>query len=252
MNLLVTHNTINSPALEKKASELGVNILFQSLISTIPLPLSEKEITSFEELKAPTGVLFTSANGVEYFFDALEKISISLTHLRFFTSGEKTTAALVSKGVTPSASSVIGGEQGVRLIDAHNFNGLSTIVYVTSEKAENGIPEFIDEYGIECKRINIYTIEEEKTEVLLPICDMLCNNEIGTVFFTSPSSVKVYFNLIESEPKCNKERLLAVERVAAIGDVTGRALEQRGLTPLYVGKGRSLEYELLRCLETVA
>jgi len=252
VNLLVTHNTISSPALEKKASELGVNILFQSFISTVSLPLSHKDITFFEEINAPVGVLFTSANGVEYFFNAIEKIPNALTHLRFFTSGEKTTAALVNKGVSPSASSVIGGEKGVRLIDTSNFNGLSTIVYVTSEKAENDISEFIGKYDIDFKRINFYTVEDMKPEVLLPIKNMLCNNKIGTVFFTSPSSVKAFFNLIESEPKCNKERLLEVVGVAAIGDVTRRALEKHSISPLYIGEGRSLEYELLRCLEKVA
>jgi uroporphyrinogen III methyltransferase/synthase len=187
-----------------------------SLINTRALQVD------FSHLSEMTWAVFTSANGVEYFFRALKERKIDLRkimHLKFAVIGPGTKKALWKQGFDcdymPDAFSSEDMADGfLPLLNEKDYIGL-----FRAKEASNVLPEAFQKNGqIRFEEIPLYDtiIEERKKEELLR---QLPN--IDYLTFASSSAVNAF-------AKMTKDYHGQMPEIISIGPVTTKTLEECG------------------------
>jgi uroporphyrinogen III methyltransferase/synthase len=182
--------------------------------------------TALERLASYTWIVFTSANGVRFFFRRLREIGRDLRDLkdvRICTIGPATAAAIEGMGVRVDLvpDSYIS-EGVVRAFEKHNLNGLKVLL-PRAETARDVIPDGLSGLGAAVDVVPVYrTVASDcKKEELAPL---LAAGEVDVVTFTSPSTVTHFMDIMGEG-----FTLPPQVRTACIGPVTAAALKKAGL-----------------------
>ncbi|WP_248927432.1 uroporphyrinogen-III C-methyltransferase [Paenibacillus hamazuiensis] len=183
-------------------------------------------------------VMFTSANGVEYFFQRLKELKIdirALANARIAAVGPKTAAALESRGLMiDMLPAKFQAETLFETIQTELKAG-QRVLLPTADIAREELPKRLKELGLEVTEIDIYenvVCHDGGAEVI----DMLQNRAIRIVTFTSSSTVtnllKVLGDLGVEQPL----ELLKGCEVACIGPVTAQTAQEAGLNVTYIAE----------------
>jgi uroporphyrinogen III methyltransferase/synthase len=214
-----------------RLSELGAECVEFPTIEVIP-PLSWKELDrTIENLESYQWLVFTSVNGVRYFFDRLQdsgKDARNLKGISIAAIGPKTADAVRSRGVQPDlVPEEYRAEAVVEAFRKHRVKGLRILLPRAAE-AREVLPEQLEEMGASVQVVEAYRTVRPggaKDEVRA----MLEKGGIHMVTFTSSSTVNNFMEMFEGE---GEELLKWMEKVAVacIGPVTAKTAEERGLT----------------------
>jgi uroporphyrinogen-III synthase len=201
----------------------GVPVLFPTIRlvppdDTGPLDREIGRITSFD------WVLFTSANAARFFRERADRLGLSSWpgSVRAASVGPGTTRALESLGVPVLLTAETHTGEG--LFEALRPHGVAgkRFLLPRAEEGRETLPELIAREGGEVVAVVAYRNglaerEESAAEEIVSRPPDVCT-------FASPSSFR---NLFELLGEAKAREMLGRSRIAVIGEVTRRAVEQR-------------------------
>ncbi len=215
-----------SPSMVRRLSPLlkeeGAEAISFSLIRTQKLdgPEWDQALGTLGEYQ---WIVFTSANGVEYFFEKLKesrKDIRTLSHIRFAVIGDGTRTALENHGIfcdfIPTAYS---SEDMAKAIIPHIQKG-EKILLLRAEEANQVLPDALSKAGIAHTCVALYhtVTDERKAEELKRLVKM-----VDYITFASSSAVRAFVSMVGD--------LEAVKgKYISIGPVTTKTAEKLGLT----------------------
>jgi uroporphyrinogen III methyltransferase/synthase len=182
--------------------------------------------------------IFTSVNGVEYFFRRLKELGLdirSLVKARVAAIGPKTAEALRDRGLVPDLlPAKFQGTDLLATIERELRPG-QKVLLPTADIARDYLPLRLKELGLDVTEVDVYenVLEVEDGEV---VAELLRNHDIHIVTFTSSSTVT---NLIEALKRLGVEdpiSLLQGLQIACIGPKTAETLQQVGLSITYMAE----------------
>ncbi len=203
----------------KKLQNLGAEVIELPAISTVPMDFT----LDLAEINSAEVIAFTSARGVECFFDKLkaDKIDIrKLSHIKFAVVGSSTRKSLENYGII--ADFMPSKYDGTSLGQVIETKG-KVLIYRALEGAM-GLCETLKEKGIEYKDIAVYkTIYNKANQLVINELkqgvDYLC--------FTSASTVIGCINAVED---------VDVKEIPAlcIGEMTYNEAKKQGFVHLHM------------------
>jgi uroporphyrinogen III methyltransferase/synthase len=212
-------------------SELGAECVEFPTIEVIP-PSSWKELDrAIGNLESYQWLVFTSVNGVKYFFERLEDSGQDVRNLkgiRIAAIGPKTADAIHGKGVKPDlVPEEYRAEAVVEAFRKHRVAG-SRILLPRAAEAREVLPQELEKMEATVEVVEAYRTvkpEGDRDEIRA----MLGKGDIHMVTFTSSSTVNNFMEMFEGE---SDQLLKWMEKVtvACIGPVTAKTAEERGLS----------------------
>jgi len=211
-------------------SELGAECVEFPSIEVVPPPSWQELDRAIGNLETYQWLLFTSVNGVKYFFDRLEvsgQDARNLKGIRVAAIGPKTADAIREKGVRPDlVPEEYRAEAVVEAFRKYGVKGLKILLPRAAE-AREVLPQELEKMGATVEVVEAYRTVRPKG-AKDEIRAMLEKGDIHMVTFTSSSTVNNFMEMFEEEG----DRLLKwMEKltVACIGPVTAKAAEEKGL-----------------------
>ena len=184
----------------KRAIEIqGGKVYAQSLLKLVPQPLNGFPKTEW--------IFFTSKNGVRYFFEQSPKLK---KNTKIAAIGQSTAQAIRQYGHSPA---YVG--RGINTSNiAQEFTQIAANQSVLMPQARHAI---VNVRNIIAQKAKVHPLTVYNNEPLtsfdIPVCDLLV--------FTSPMNAQTYFAKYDLQPH---------QKVIAIGQTTGKALETLGIT----------------------
>lgn len=203
----------------------GADVVPVPLIEIVP-PVDfgdmDRAITAVDDYD---WIIFTSVNGVQYFFDRLRAVgkdARALAGVRIAAIGPATAAALEAHGI--SADAMPESYVSEAMVDL--FSGMAMtgkrILLPRAAEARDVIPRGLTAMGARVDVVEAYQSIPSKG-VKEKVTELFAGNAVDVVTFMSPSAVRVFSRAVDGE------NLPAGVMCAAIGPVTAAALEEAGL-----------------------
>jgi uroporphyrinogen III methyltransferase / synthase len=229
--ILITRTREQASDLVARLEDLGAECVEWPTISLAPpdswqdLDLELKRLADYQWL------LFTSINAVKFFFNRLFAVGRDVRDLkgvRLAVVGTTTAEVLRTYGlVADLVPAEFTGEGLARALVAQGVRG-SKILLPRALEAREILPRLLREAGAELRVVPVYqnTRPEGKTEQLRAL---FSEKKIDVVTFTSSSTVTNFLYMLNAAEPRELSLLLAGVRIAAIGPVTARTVEEAGL-----------------------
>ncbi|WP_297228101.1 uroporphyrinogen-III C-methyltransferase [uncultured Desulfovibrio sp.] len=227
-SVVVTRAREQASGLAQELGRLGADVIQCPTIEISPLPDYAELDAAIARLSEYAWLIFTSVNGVRWFWKRLEaagKDSRALGLCRVAAIGPATAEALESRGIRPDfiperyvAEGVVEG-----LLARGKVDGVRMLL-PRAAKAREVLPDELRKAGARVDVISAYeTIPAatRKDEVL----DRIQAGTLDCITFGSSSTVENFLSLIPAETL----RAHPDVRLAAIGPVTAKTLEAHGL-----------------------
>ncbi len=229
-NIVITRARAQASSMVAALNKLGAQcieiptIRIEAPDDITPLKESIKNIKNYDWL------VFTSVNGVKFFFDtlfAMGKDVRALGHLEFACIGPVTKERLADYGIISDILPETYRAESV----ADAFSNVDVkgkkVLLPRAKKARTILPEELDKMGAIVDEVTAYEtgLCEDGKEQLTTLLE---NNEIDAVTFTSSSTVSNFMSLLESK---DAQSLLKDVVVASIGPVTSDTARSFGIEP---------------------
>ncbi|MFO7817381.1 MAG: uroporphyrinogen-III C-methyltransferase [Thermodesulfobacteriota bacterium] len=228
--VVITRARQQASGLVSRLEEFGACCLQFPTISIEPLPDYSEVDAAISDLDSHDWLVFTSVNGVKYFWDRLRKANLdtrALGYVRVAAIGPATAVALQQIGIYPDfvpekyvAESVV---QGLLKLGVKN----SSVLIPRAREAREVLPRELEKSGARVRVLPVYeTHLAEKEE---DPGQTLGQADIDYVTFTSSSTVRNFFSLVSPEyiQKCLDRGTC----LACIGPVTADTLREFGFEP---------------------
>lgn len=225
--IVITRAIKQSSELADMLSKYGANIIKIPTIETIP-PTSWKRMDSaIQNLKKYDWIIFTSENGVRYFFNRLfqyGKDKKELNKIKICAIGPKTAREIERLGLNVDIiPDNYQAEAVVSLLIRRKIKG-KKILLPRAKVARDVIPKELTKMGAKIDVVEAYrTIKPKKLDKLNEIYGL---KNIDVITFTSSSTAK---NFVEIVGKRRSQKLLKDVSIAAIGPITKKTVEDFGL-----------------------
>jgi uroporphyrinogen III methyltransferase/synthase len=223
-------------------SDRGADCVEFPTIEILP-PLNWEGLDrAIESLEGYDWIIFTSVNGVEYFFKRLyelEKDARSLKETRIGAIGPKTAEGVWGKGIR---TDLIPNEYRAEAV-VEEFKKLGTrelsILLPRAAGARDVLPEGLRKMGFLVDVVETYrtSIPESGTR---DVRAMLMEGDLDMVTFTSSSTVTNFMSLFREEGDQLKEWMERVD-VACIGPITAGTAQECGLKVSLVPETYTIE-----------
>ena len=213
----------------KALSELGARCLLYPAIKIIPPASWEALDKAIEELSEYNWILFTSVNGVRYFFERLnaaKKDARQLKGIKVGVIGPKTSEALMDKGIRPDIMPEKYLAEGIIEELKRFYLKGKKVLLPRPVNARDYLPKKLSDLGAVIQEVEAYkTVKPEYSED--NINDLVRGGRIDVITFTSPSAVSNFIDLFEGKPIYNK---ISEAKIACIGPITAQKAIDKGLT----------------------
>jgi uroporphyrinogen III methyltransferase/synthase len=234
LRVLVTRARSQASELAQKIDELGGEPYEFPVIET-RLPESPEAAKAVREaLAEPESydwVVFTSVNGVDYFFRWLNSIESDIRRFhraRFAAVGPKTAEALAVRGVRAQVLPEQFRAEGLLESLADRIKPGQKALLPRGNLAREMLPRELERLGIRAVEMDVYeTVPTESRDPFL--LEMIQNREIHAVTFTSSSTVVSLLDALRRLGAEKPAELLRDVDIACIGPVTARTAEEHGL-----------------------
>ena len=194
--VIVTRARTSASVLSEQLKELGCYVLETPCIRIVPLLQNTQnnvELTNaIENIKNYSWLVFTSGTGVDLFFDYLSDINFDirkLHHIKFAAVGSETKRTIQKRGIfvdyTPEQYN--GRELAKGLLSQIQKD--EKILIARAKTGSEEILEIFTNNGIDFENIALYDTLYE-TGQYDNVAEMIANNQIDYVTFTSSSTVE--------------------------------------------------------------
>ena len=226
--ILVTRARTQSSKLSKALKNLGAQVVECPTIKIVAPSDNFAAIdAAIEKIRDFDWIIFTSANGVEKFFERLRIYGLDARALNKIAAiGSATAEKLSSFGII--ADVVPKDFIAESLADAlKNFVDGKKILLARAEEARDILPESLKNFGAEVIVAPAYkTVSEVSAQIDFDSIDLIT--------FTSSSTVK---NFVAAHGVAALKKIPS----AAIGSITAQTLKNFGVTPAVVAKKFTIE-----------
>ncbi|TYP73867.1 uroporphyrinogen-III C-methyltransferase [Paenibacillus methanolicus] len=177
-------------------------------------------------------ILFTSVNGVDYFFRYLQRYRIDIRQFhraRIAAVGPKTAEALQRRGLVVEALPAQYQAEGLLDHLADELLPGQRVLLPRGDLARDILPRTLQAQGLTVVGIDVYetvAADQQDEEVL----ELLQSGAVDVITFASSSTVTNLIAVLRRMGVENPIELLGKARVACIGPVTARTAEEAGLT----------------------
>ncbi|HYF02431.1 MAG TPA: uroporphyrinogen-III synthase [Patescibacteria group bacterium] len=183
----------------------------------------DEKIIKIDEYDA---LIFTSANGVRFFFERFKKnFSKEKLLLKTFCAvGGKTTSALEKEGFDVAFTPEYFTAKGLVDMIFKRAKPFKKALFLHGNLSEKEVEIELLKSGIAVDSVEVYrTIPfQPEAEIVVKTGEMLLKGEISVVTFFSPSSVENFLTIVSKE-------FLKDVALAAVGTTTESALFKNGL-----------------------
>jgi uroporphyrinogen III methyltransferase/synthase len=237
MKVLITRSKEQAEEFGERIKKLGFAPIFFPTIQITEPSSWNKADNAIRQIENYTDIIFTSGNGVRYFFQRVkEKRSVdTLKEKIFHTVGDKTKESVESYGFQVARvpekfdSHSLAKEivHAVILSEARDIHSSKRhFLFPHGNLTDDTLEAAFKEHNIEIDSVVVYqTTKPTVSETLNKnVWQQLLNSDIEIVVFFSPSGVK---HFIETFP--NFLQLMNI-RIAVIGDTTKKACEETGIS----------------------
>jgi len=207
---------------------LGAQCELFSTIQIVPPESWEGLDRAIRELSGYEWIVFTSVNGVKYFFDRLTqagKDARVLGGIKIGVIGPKTKEALCAKGISPDLMPDTYSTEGLakefKRYPMHGKKILLPRPKIASEELSNmlhGLGAAVDEVEAYLTQPPEYSKDK--------LVQLFHNGGIDLITFTSPSTVTNFIEICRNNDIAEK---ISDTPVACIGPVTAKAAGEQGL-----------------------
>lgn len=226
--VLITRAREQSMEFSSQLKKLGADVIELPTIEIVP-PLSWKAIDhAISRLNSYDWIIFTSANGVAFFFQRLKeqgKNRRSLSPLRVCAIGPATADQLKRRGIQVDyvprefvAESILRGFKTMKIEGKQ-------VLLARAKKARDVLPRGLREMGAKVDVVEAYRTVKPKG-VATRLKQLLKKKEVDVITFTSSSTVNHFIDLLKGE---DWKMLLHGITLACIGPVTARTVRSFGL-----------------------
>jgi len=228
-SVVVTRSREQASDLVRLLTDMGACTLEFPTIEVAPLPDTGGIRAAIGRLDAYDWLVFTSVNGVKYFWDALEalgKDARALGTVEVAAIGPATAGALAGKGVKADfvpdkyvAESVVEGLLARGARDKQ-------VLLARASKARDVLPDELRRAGAAVDVLPVYETRLAARDAK-EILEGISEGEIHYLTFTSSSTVDNFFRMLPPE------RFAPVRdkvRIACIGPITSGTLGKHGFT----------------------
>lgn len=233
--VVVTRSRAQASKLSERLLELGAEPFEFPAIQVAPPEDGEPLRRAAAGVGTYDWVIFTSANGVETFFAALDEQggdARALGCTKVAAIGSETAAALAARGIRADA---VPGEfraEGVLALFPERLDGVR-ILLARAAEAREVLPEELRRRGAEVDDVAAYrTVPGEGARRAGRLQEMLAAGEVDAVTFTSSSTVRNLLAMLggeSAEGRAEAVRLLNRTTLASIGPVTTKTAREAGL-----------------------
>lgn len=225
--ILVTRTRAQASKLTRQLENLGADVIEFPTIKIVPPSDNFKLLdTTISDIKNFDWIIFTSANGVEKFFERLKIFKMdsrALSNSKIAVIGSATAEKLSDFGITADLIPAEFRAEG--LIDAlkNSVNG-KNILIARAESARDILPLELKNFGA-----NVTVAAAYKTVSAVENISEINFDEIDVATFTSSSTVENFVAAAGIDA-------LKKFKTAAIGSVTAETLKKFGVTADIVAK----------------
>ncbi|MCW2922656.1 MAG: uroporphyrin-III C-methyltransferase [Thermoleophilia bacterium] len=186
----VTRARAQASSLVARLADLGAEVVEAPAIRIEPLPVGEVD-AAVDSLDDAHVLAFTSANGVERFFERLAargRDARALSGLRVAVVGTASADACRRHGVEPDVIPPVGARTGAGLVDSLTTQGVEHGTLVVVVRAEAGDEALVD--GLRAHGAHVHVARAYRTVVEPPSADLVAQlRDCDLVTFTSASTV---------------------------------------------------------------
>ena len=220
-SVLVTGTTSMVDRLSPILKEEGAEAISFSLIRTERMRLPELDL-ALKEIDKYNWIVFTSANGVECFFEEMQEIRKDirdLAHIRFAVIGDGTRKALEDHGIFCDFIPTAYSSKDMAEAMIPHIGKDESVLLLRAQEANRVLPDALEEAGISHTCISLYhTVKDErKAEELNRLIKM-----VDYVTFASSSAVRAFVSMVDNLDDVKGKYI-------SIGPVTTKTAEENGL-----------------------
>ncbi|MCP3941859.1 MAG: uroporphyrinogen-III C-methyltransferase [Desulfobacteraceae bacterium] len=228
--IVITRARAQASGLVSQLTNLGAQCLEIPTIRIIPAEDTAPLKSAITNIKDYDWLVFTSVNGVKFFFDTLfdmGKDVRALGHLKFACIGPVTKERLGDYGIVSDIlPQTYRAESVVDAFSKEDMKG-KKVLLPRAKVARTVLPENLTRMGAVVDEITAYEtiLNDDDKQTLI---SMLEDNKIDTVTFTSSSTVSNFMSLLENQ---DTARLLKEVTFASIGPITSDTARSLGIEP---------------------
>ncbi|MCU6711079.1 uroporphyrinogen-III C-methyltransferase [Paenibacillus sp. J5C_2022] len=246
MRILVTRARAQASALTDLIEEMGGEPCEFPVIET-RLPKEPEAVRALRErLEAAEDyhwVIFTSVNGVEYFFRWLKELRIDIRRFhkaRIAAVGPKTAAALHERGLfVDELPEQYVAEGLLSQLEQHMQPGEKALL-ARGDLAREVLPRELAARGVEAVEANVYETVVADTQDGM-VMEWLREKAIHMITFTSSSTVGNLLEVLRRNGCDDPVDLLESIPVASIGPITSQTVAEAGLALTVEAKTSTIE-----------
>ncbi len=222
-NIVITRDIAGNADFAAMVIDRGGNPVEFPAIKIKPLTHKNEFVRTLAKITEYHWLIFTSANGVSIFFDAIKSLN---KDARVFGSakiaaiGERTADRLSEFGIKADFVPAVftSKELGLQLIAHTNLQG-KKVLLLRSDLASDELVGILQKAKAEVKNVALYTITQEKGESNR-LAEEISAGRIDWFTFASPSSANSFFKQVPVD-LINSAKV----KIASIGPVTSERLQ---------------------------
>jgi len=240
--IVVTRAREQASGFLARMAELGAECIQFPTIRVVPPESWTPLDRAIQGLEAYGWVLFTSVNGVRYFFERMAlmgKDARGLCGVRVGAIGPATAEAVLSHGIRPDlVPSEYRAEAVVEALGREAMNGVRVLL-PRAEKAREVLPVELERMGAVVDVVPAYrTVRPDRDTGR--VRGMLERGEVDLVTFTSSSTAVNFAGMFPEEDALLREWMKKTS-VACIGPVTAKTAEDLGFAVDVTAKTYTIE-----------
>jgi uroporphyrinogen III methyltransferase/synthase len=229
-NIVITRARAQASGLMADLTRLGANCIEIPTIRIEPPADNTPVIDAIHRIREYDWLVFTSVNGVQFFFDTLFGLGKDvriLGHLKFACIGPVTKQRLADYGIVSDIlPETFRAESVIQAFSTADIQG-KAVLLPRAKKARTILPEELTKMGARVDEVTTYeTVLEHEAGPTLN--ELLENRQIDAVTFTSSSTVTNFMSLLPSDKAAD---LLKHVAIASIGPITSDTVRSFGLAP---------------------
>lgn len=250
--VLVTRSREQAAEMVEALEEMGAEAVELPTIKIVPPESYEDLDRAISKISQPQAsnlkpqasaydwIIFTSANGVDFFFRRLRELGKDvriLKGIKLAAIGPATTEKLEEVGLLvdymPSkyvAEAVVKGFKNLGVASQR-------ILIPRAEVAREILPQELEKLGAQVNVVSTYRTVPDSS-IIAELRRLLSEGRINIIAFTSSSTVKNFMKAVEG---LNLENLLRSVQIACIGPVTAQTAEECGLKVAATAKDYTIQ-----------
>ncbi len=225
--IVVTRAREQASDLVQNLSEMGADVLECPTIKIVPSDDLSSLKAAVERLITYDWIVFTSVNGVKYFFEYLFENGLdarALGHIKTAAIGPATARMLLGFGLqTDIIPETYRAESVVEAFSGQNMAG-RRVLLPRAGGARTVLPRELKKMGADVDEVITYQAVQDNQNVDI-LLENLQNSLVHMVTFTSSSTVKNFRALLDDQLV---SRLMEGVTVACIGPITADTAKESG------------------------